>query len=252
MTMKCCLVTICIGDKYIQEYNRLFKPFHSRYAKKCGYDFKVITDFISTTKHRNSINMNKWLVCSLEWSKNYDYIIVIDADIIINENTPTLHDYYEFGDKIGCVNQSQPNLNARLEGQIHKGLSEITAKDYYKMHADLNIETDHIINSGVLVFQPKIHKEYLECMVKKFEPNIVKQPSNRHKDQPFFGYQLQMDNKYYFMDMKWNALWANNKYYFNVIKNKNLTLQDFFNMNFFIHLAGKCDYHVIKKLKSGF
>lgn len=51
------------------------------------------------------------------------------------------------------------------------------------------------------------------------------------------------------MDMKWNALWANNKYYFNNIKKQTLTLQDFYNQNYFIHLAGYRDYHLIPTIK---
>jgi hypothetical protein len=51
------------------------------------------------------------------------------------------------------------------------------------------------------------------------------------------------------MDMKWNALWSNNKYYYNTIKKMNLTLQDFFNANYFVHLAGNCDFDLIKTLK---
>ena len=158
--MKVCLVTICIGEKYLQQYNKLFRLSQKNYAKKCGYDFKVITSFISKNKNKKLINMNKWLLCELDWSDNYDFIIFIDADIIINENTPTIHNTYNFGDKIGVVNQSQPTLQARIEHQIHEG-NEVTAKDYYIKHANLLFEGEHIINSGVLVIQPKIHKKYL-------------------------------------------------------------------------------------------
>lgn len=246
--MKCCLVTICIGEQYLNQYNYLFRSSQEKYAKNCGYDFKIITDFISQNKHRNLINMNKWLLCELEWSNNYDFIIFIDADIIINENAPKIHEQYNFGEKIGVVNQSQPTLKSRIEVQIHKG-SEITATDYYKKHANLLFNGDHIINSGVIIIQPKIHKKYLLDLVNKFEPYVIKQPNNLHKDQCFFGCQLQLDNMHYFMDMKWNALWANNKYYFNNIKKQTLTLQEFYNQNYFIHLAGYCDYHLIPTIK---
>ena len=247
--MKCCLVTICIGEKYLEEYNRLFRSSQEKYAKKSGYDFKIITDFISKNKHDNLINMNKWLLCELEWSNNYDFIIFIDADIIINENAPTIHNEYDFGNKIGVVNQSQPTLQARIDGQIHKGF-EVTAKDYYKKHAKLVFDGDHIINSGVIVIQPKIHKKYLSDLAVRFEPYIIKQPSNLHKDQCFFGYQLQVDNMHFFMNMKWNALWANNKYYFNTMKKGSLTLQEFYDRNYFIHLAGHCDYKLAPGIKS--
>jgi hypothetical protein len=50
------------------------------------------------------------------------------------------------------------------------------------------------------------------------------------------------------MNMKWNALWANNKYYFNTIRKQSLTLQEFYNNNYFIHHAGKCDFNIIPSL----
>ena len=66
--MKVCLVTICIGEKYLQHYNALFRPFQEKYAKKCGYDFKVITDYIDGPKHPHMITMQKWLVCDYNWN----------------------------------------------------------------------------------------------------------------------------------------------------------------------------------------
>ena len=245
--MKCCLVTICIGEKYLQQYNILFRPSQENYAKKCGYDFKVITDYLSELKLPDLISLNKILVCDYNWEKDYDFIIFIDADIIINENTPSIHNAYDFCDKIGVVNQSQPTLKARLEGQIHKGY-EVTAKDYYKLKSNHDIETDHIINTGVLVLQPKIHKTYLRNIFYKYFKTQINNPAQFHYEQSVIGYELQKSNIHYFMDMKWNALWGNNKYYFNTMKNESLTLQKFYDANYFIHLAGRCDYHLIQTI----
>ena len=245
--MKCCLVTICIGDKYLQQYNILFRPSQEKYAKKCGYDFKVITDYINEIKHRDLISLNKILVCDYKWEKEYDFIIFIDADIIINENTPSIHTAYDFCDKIGVVNQSQPTLQARLEGQKHKGY-EVTAKDYYKLKSNHDIETDHIINTGVLVIQPKKHKIYLREIFYKYFKTQINNSSHFHYEQSVIGYEIQKSNLHYFMDMKWNALWANNKYYFNTMKNQSVTLQQFYDANYFIHLAGHCDYHLIQTI----
>ena len=72
--MNCCLVTICIGDKYIKEYNRLFRKSQENYAKKCGYDFKIITEYIKEPKHPDLISFNKILVCDYKWTKKYDFI----------------------------------------------------------------------------------------------------------------------------------------------------------------------------------
>ena len=245
--MKVCLVTISIGENYLQQYNTLFRPSQEKYAKKCGYDFKVITDYIDGPNHPHLISFNKVLVCDYNWEKEYDFIIFIDADIIINENTPSIHNEYDFGNKIGVVNQSQPTLQARIEGQIHKGF-EVTAKDYYKLKSDHIIETDHIINTGVLVIQPKKHKVFLRKIFNTYFEKQINNPAKFHYEQSVIGYEIQKNNMHYFMNMKWNALWSNNKYYFNTMKSQSLTLQEFYDTNFFIHLAGHCDFHLIPTL----
>ena len=242
--MKCCLVTICIGEQYLNQYNCLFRPSQEKYARKCKYDFKVITNYIDTYHHPDLISFNKILVCEYNWEKNYDFIIFIDADIIINENTPPIHNMYNFENKIGVVNQSQPNLKARIETQIHKGY-ETTAKEYYKLKSNHDINTEHIINTGVIVIQPKIHKNFLRNIYEKYKDNQINHPSGFHYEQSVIGYEIQKNNMYYFMDMKWNALWSNNKYYFNNIKKESLTLQQFYKNNYFIHLAGNCDFHLV-------
>jgi hypothetical protein len=247
MDIKCCLVTICIGEKYLNEYNKLFRPSHEKYATKCGYDFKVITDFIKEPKHVSVISFNKVIVCDYNWDKEYDFIIFIDADIIINMNTPPIHNQYDFGNKIGVVNQSQPTLQARIETQIHKGY-EVTAKDYYKLKSNHDIETDHIINTGVLLIQPKIHKLFLRNIFDTYSNKQIDNKAGFHYEQSVIGYEIQKNNMHYFMDMKWNALWSNNKYYFNVMKQKSLTLQEFYDNNYFIHLAGHCDFDLISTI----
>lgn len=246
--MKCCLVTIAIGDSYLKEYNTIFRNSHEHYAKKCNYDFKVISDYIRPPRHTSLISFNKSLVCETNWETEYDFIIFVDSDIIINENSPKLHNYYDFGDKIGVVNQSQPNLEARLQTQIHKGF-EVTASDYYKLKSGHTIETEHIINTGVLVIQPKKHREFFNNIFETYSLNQINNPFGFHYEQSVIGFEIQKNNLHYFMEMKWNALWGNNKYYFNKIKREELSLQKFYNDNFFIHLAGRTDFDKITYIK---
>jgi len=246
--MNCCLVTICIGEKYLHQYNALFRPSQEKYAKRCGYDFKIITDYIKEPHHISVVSMNKVLVCDYKLDKDYDFLIFIDADIIVNENTPPIHSEYDFGDKIGVVNQSQPTLQARILTQKHKGY-EVTASDYYKLKSNHDIETDHIINTGVLVIQPNKHKLFLRKIFDTYSKQQIGNKAGFHFEQSVIGYEIQKSNLFYFMNMKWNALWANNKYYFNTIRKQNLTLQTFYDENYFIHLAGHCDFHLIPTIK---
>jgi hypothetical protein len=248
---KVLLVTICIGDKYLDEYNKLFRNSQEFYAKKNNYDFKIIKEFNYNefkNYHINLINFHKVLLCNYDWSNNYDYIIFVDADIIINKNSPSIHNYYKFTNKIGICDEMQPDISKKKEVSKYKGW-EKTAKEYYKLHANLNLNTNYILNTGVLVFQPKIHKYFLSNLKKKYEKIVFNQKKNLHKDQPFIGYELQINKLDYLMDYKWNAIWVLYKTYYNNINKKVLTLQEFYNNNYFIHFAGHTDYNLIKDIK---
>ncbi len=90
--MKVLLVTVAIGEQYLKQYYNLFYESQYNYAIKNGYDFKVCTDYLDKVhQHKTTVSFNKVLVCSQEWSANYDFIIFIDADILININSPPLH-----------------------------------------------------------------------------------------------------------------------------------------------------------------
>lgn len=247
-TPKVCLVSIAIGEKYIEEYERLFKPSQKAYALKHGYDFKVIKDYLCPVEHHSLITMNKILVCNPKWANKYDYVVFIDADIIINQNAPPIHTAYDFGDKIGCVTESQPTLEARHALQRHKGF-EITAKEYYRDKANLNIETDHVINTGVLILQPVKHKEFMQSIYDKYWAKQIDNPNGYHYEQSVIGYEIQSNNMHQFMDWKWNAVWALSKSYADEISKQPLTLQQFFDDNYFIHLAGHADYDKVPFLK---
>ena len=211
----------------------------------------MITDYLSEPKHPALISLNKILVCEAPWKEAYDYILFIDADILIHAKAPPLHDadgVRAFGDTIGVVHQSQPTLEARIAGQIHKGYADVTAADYYRLKAGLAIETDHIINSGVLVIQPAKHAAFLRKIFQTYFRGQLDSPHGFHYDQAVVGYELLAARCYTFLDKKLNALWANNKYYYNTMLKQPKTLQEFYDENYFIHLAGRCDYDRIPSL----
>jgi aspartate carbamoyltransferase regulatory subunit len=95
--MKVLLTTIAIGDNYRRAYEDIFKESHEAYATKHGYDFKIITDYLDTLNpehhHKDAISLNKLLLCSQE--SEYDMIIYVDADILININKDMCIEYFK-------------------------------------------------------------------------------------------------------------------------------------------------------------
>ena len=235
--MRTCLTTICIGEKYLQQYNSVFRKSQEAYALRHGYDFKVITEYISEP-HPKLISMNKILVSD----EYYDFIVFVDADILINPDSPSIHDAYDFGDKIGVVSEGQPTKPAKYAVQKAMGW-EHTARDYYLQKSGHLLDTHDVINTGVLVIQPKKHKEFLENIFKKYSENQKWSPHGFHYEQSVIGFELQINKMAFFMNYKWNAVWMIHKIY-NQISRKNINLVEFYKNNYFTHLAGGCDINV--------
>lgn len=242
--MKILLVTLAIGDQYITLYNKLFRKSHEQYAKRNCYDFMVITDYISqnTTypvKHPHLISFQKILVCSQIYSNNYDYIIFIDADILINTNAPPLHNTINWEDKIGIVDEfSQPTPQQRIQIQ-HNNCWEDSATEYYKL-AGFDINTINVLNTGVLVMQPRKHGQFLLQIYNKYAETAIGHPRGFGYEQSCIGYELQMNNKWICLNNKWNSLWA--------LYKSSKTLQTVYQDSYFIHFAGKCDFYLIPHL----
>jgi len=243
--MKVLLVTIAIGEKYLKGYMDTFHESQKKYALRHGYDFKVITEFLDPVfQIRQTISFNKILVCSQEWSAAYDFIIFIDADIVINKNAPALHNYIDYGTCIGVVDEwSQPSKERRLKIQKQQGW-EVYATDNYKL-CGFDIETDVVFNSGILVMQPNIHAEFLKNI---YDTYIIKSVSHYRGfifEQTCIGYELQKANMYKILDNRFNALWGLAK----LDNTENFTFNTFYDTNFFMHLAGSVDHDKVKELE---
>jgi hypothetical protein len=239
--MKVLLVTIAIGEKYLHEYKNLFYESQYNYAQKNGYGFKVITDFLDKkVQHRSTISFNKILVCNQEWSLEYDFIIFIDADILININAPPIHTY-DYGTCIGLIDEySQPSREKRLQIQRRMGW-ESSATDYYKL-CGLDIKTDMVFNSGVLVMQPKIHNGFLTNIYNKYVMQSISHKRGFHFEQSCIGYEIQKAHNYKVIDNRFNAIWG-------LSKMDGANLNTYFADNYFIHFAGHTDYDKIKNIK---
>ena len=242
--MKVLLVTIAIGERYLQIYNYLFRKSQEAYATKHGYDFKVITEFLDNRlRHPSTISFNKILVCSQDWSSQYDIIIFVDADILINKNAPPLHLSKDYETKIGIVDEwSQPTFERRTALQKSMGW-EATASEYYKL-ANLIIKTNSVLNTGVLVLQPKYHRAFLEKIYYKYIKNAIGNSRGFHYEQSAIGYELQKANMFTIISNEFNALWGLVK----TEKQNTKMLDEFFQENHFIHFAGQVDFDKVYPL----
>lgn len=227
--MSVCLVTIAVGDKYLNEYNRLFRPSQETYARKHGYDFRVITDYLGHVRDISTISLNKILVCSQDWSLGYDFVIFIDADILINPDAPPIHSCMDFGDKIGIVDEfSQPSFQKRVE--FNRRMNWEPNPSVYYRKAGLVIKTDMELNTGVLVMQPAKHGEFLKSIYDKYILKSVNHHLRFNYEQSVIGYELQMNNNFILLPNTWNGIWYVYRY--------EMSLESFSKSVNFLHFAG--------------
>lgn len=201
--MKVCFGVISVGRLYLEEFERLFKPSVSAYCQRYGYDLKIFTDFLDPNrKHPDTISFQKCLVPSL--LMEYDLVVVLDADIYIHYYTPPIHEI-TLNDKIGIVDEVEQSQPDKYDLMVKSGFAD-HAKPYYEK-AGIQLETNSILNTGVMICSPAKHAEYLKAIYEKYVDKSIKHPRGFHYEQACIGYELQKDNSYILISNLWNYIY---------------------------------------------
>jgi len=205
--MKVCFGIISIGKLYLEEFERLFKPSVSAYCQKYGYDLKVFTDFLdSTRKHPDTISFQKCLVPSL--LTDYDLVVVLDADIYIHNYAPPIHTL-ELNNKIGIVDEVKQS-----DPDNYRKLNDVGFADYAKTYyakVSIIFETDQILNTGLMICNPTLHADYLKSIYEKYVDKSIQHPRGFHYEQGCIGYELQKDESYTLIPNVWNFLYVHSQ-----------------------------------------
>jgi len=205
--MKVCIGIISIGKLYIAEFEKLFKPSVVSYCERYGYDLKIFTEFLDPTQtHLDTISFQKCLVPS--HLQDYDLVVVLDADIFIEERAPPIHTL-ELHGKIGLVDevkQTSPSQYSYLETV---GFVD-SAQMYYKK-VDLELTTNSILNTGVMICDPKQHAQSLKMIYDKYIEKCVGHTRGFHYEQGCIGYELQIGQLYTVIPNEWNCLYVHSQ-----------------------------------------
>jgi hypothetical protein len=202
--MKVCFGIISIGKKYLEEFERLFKPSVSAYCSKYGYDLKIFTDFLDPIRnHPDTISFQKCLVPS--FLTDYDLVVVLDADIYIENHAPPIHTL-ELNGKVGIVDEVCQSSSEAYDYLVRSGFADRGTAYYFKV--DLSLETDKILNTGLIICNPSKHADYLKSIYEKYVDKSVGHPRGFHYEQACIGYELQIDNSYTIIPSPWNWIYV--------------------------------------------
>ncbi|CCQ74131.1 hypothetical protein [Magnetospira sp. QH-2] len=193
--LKKALVTLIIGDSYVEAFEKYIQPTWKPYAEKHGYDIVALTDLIDQDcdLSRKSIHWQKLLIGLHPQLKEYDRLVWIDSDILINYHIAPCIVSAHTGTGIGGVATSPPDwgMGGQAFGRssLHSIMQQLRIcahrapprpvsilqsnyQDYYRVMG-LEGTADQMINTGVLVFDPAVHASLLAEVYLKHEKNFI-------------------------------------------------------------------------------
>lgn len=279
MMNKKAIVTLAIGDRYIEMFDGMCRDGWSKYCEKFGYDLIVIKEFLDASERakKRSPAWQKLLICSQDWARNYDQLVWVDTDVLINfnsaedicKNTPI--------EKISAVETwsipsrqvhdiSLKRLYESWDSQGIKYIDNLLPRLYYQNRGiDVEPDIDSVVQTGVFVCSPSHHRELFEHIYNSYEDS---HGADWNYEMPAMSYEIIRNNLQHWIGPEYNFCVSNltvafypflfhnqgqmglHKRFYrkikslaglantNIDRNELLALRNIFELGYFIHFAG--------------
>lgn len=188
------IVTLLIGDEYLQIWRTLSMNSWLSYADKFGFDVIAILSPLDESDRGKSRSpaWQKLLILDQAWSQHYDRIVWMDSDIVISNSAPDIIDSAPDREKIGVCTDVQLSVVDRHV--YHERLRNMEMRPAEQMEQHFRYCTNmhnHLVNgavwqeefnTGVMVFAPDRHNGLLTGLY--YDGKVSTSP--RH-EQPFLS-----------------------------------------------------------------
>jgi len=168
------IVTILMGDDYIDVWETLSRRSWEDYAERHGYDLIVITTHLDDSEFGRArpIPWQKLLILDQPWSAAYERIVWLDADIVISRTAPDVISTVRQPECVGAVNggdqfsPAEKHVLFELQHNMQVDPSKVATALNYDLENGyaidgLEVRGRPMLNTGVLVLSPRHHNELL-------------------------------------------------------------------------------------------
>lgn len=227
------LCTIVLGREQMAKYNQHFRHSHEAYVRRHGYDLIVVEQpldpaILKLDRPSELFSFQKLLAFSQPWSWLYDTIVVLDSDILLKCDAPSVTLTSSHG--VGMVDEySQPDFERHSEILKKQGW-ESSATEYYAL-AGFRLNTTRVLNTGVIVANPSRDGSMLRSIYERYHQLSVGHPRGCHFEQSAVGYELQTTNTYQILPNSFNAIWVLHSL-------AGMDYDSYFRQHYFLHFAG--------------
>jgi hypothetical protein len=256
------LVTIALGDMFLRRWKAVCEARWRKYCERHGYDLIVFDRPLDTSvrAQNRSPAWQKCLVPAQDAVQKYEQIAWVDADIIINPNSPGIFDIVPL-DRIGVTDENAyPSLEEhqkivqqlvclweRQNIEVAKNWQIFLDIPLWHSLAGCPKRGNYIIQTGVMALSPKYHRDLYLHVYNNYEDKGT--VIMNYEMRPL-SYEIQANGLEYFIDKRFNAI-----VYLKMLSKSLLQQQscntaqeliefiaEQYKENYFLHFAGRPDY----------
>lgn len=218
--MKKALVTLAVGDRYINDWKQFSEPSWRRYAQRHGYELIVFTESLDTSPRAQSrsVAWQKCLILNQPETADFERVVWVDADIVINDAAPDIDVPL---DHIGAVDMwATPSIEfaqlfvdrARARYTSPNPATQFrSAAEYYTTYG---LPTGHsqVVQTGVLALSVEHHNDLLLAVYENYEE--VPGAENHYEMRPLSHEIIASDVGVTWLDWKFNSVLAAHEFAF--------------------------------------
>lgn len=265
MTKKA-IVTLAIGAAYSDRFEQLCRKNWTAYAQRHGFDLVVIKEPLDVGERarRRSPAWQKCLVLGAFGLADYERVVWVDSDILINPAAPSILDGVP-GERIGAIDENHFPTPAARQAMLRQIVASAPdagthGKSFWeswldpgKWHALIGLPAGqtHIVQTGVMVLSPKHHRALLEHVYHSYDDGGV----NLNYEMRPLSHEIQAHGLQHWIDQRFNALvwWLALRHTSAMSRAPTETelrdfLRDCYQRSYFLHFAGAA--HMMPMLDS--
>ncbi len=211
------LVTLVVGDSYLEKFRGYCVNSWQEYAARHNYDLVVFDQPLDTSVRaaNRSPAWQKCLVFGRPELQKYKQVAWVDADILINSATaPDLFETVPV-DKVGAVESYGYPLTEEFKSKL-KALytywnsqnlpheEAFSAQEFY-INWGLPPRFDKVVQTGVMIASPEAHREIFLRAYNNYEDKGLAQFN--YEMRPL-SYELMAADAVYWIDRRFNTIWV--------------------------------------------
>jgi hypothetical protein len=215
MSERVALVTLALGERYERLWRRACEPRWRAYADRHGYDVVCLTEPLDTSPRARgrSAAWQKCLVLEQPFAADYDRVVWVDADVVINPAAPAVLAGVP-RERVGAVDEfASPSrelhelliakLYAHWDAVGQPYVSNATPAEYYESWG-LPAGPDGVVQTGVMVLSPEHHAEVLR---RTYDDYDDRGPDLNYEMRPL-SWELLNADLVEWIDPAFNCIWG--------------------------------------------